>query len=569
MSSTRRIALIGGAAVAGVLAMVMCLILLVVLMFGGAQQQATLKSSRLCAVGGTTAADGSVAIPLMGRVTSNFGPRPNPFYPGYIPPGYASEAPLLFHNAVDIGGIPEGTPVNAVMGGTVIGVNVGGEEIGNVLKIDSGGGVEWRYVHLATGTTVVEVGQQVQAGQHLAGAGQTGVAKGVHLHLMLYLDGQVANPQEYLAQKGLILEKGQPPRLTAPSGGASSSPSGTPTPSPSVSGSKVGAQTQAEGPVTVTLPEGGPYTLSPEQQENASIIIGVARELNVSDQGIVVALMTALQESMLKNLANTGVPESMGLPHQGEGQNKDSVNMFQQRTSMGWGAVQDLMNPEYAARAFFGGPTGPLHGSKRGLLDIPGWEGLGLGAAGQTVQASAYPDAYDKWEQTAGQILGQVTGTAPLMCQGGGLVSEDQAAAASGEQALDEGSRRLEIPASATRAGVVASAERGVGGDYVWGEADFRSWDASGMVAWAFQDNDIPMPRQAPWSVGRRTETPKPGDIVAQQWDPQRGRWKHVGIYVGEGLMISAINESAGTRKHPVTQTGDNPVYFDVFQEQQ
>ncbi|WP_183956420.1 M23 family metallopeptidase, partial [Staphylococcus aureus] len=72
---------------------------------------------------------------------------------------------------MDIGGIPEGTPINAVMGGTVIGTNMEGEEGGNILKIDSGNGIEWRYVHIANGTTVVKPGQQVKAGDHLAGAG--------------------------------------------------------------------------------------------------------------------------------------------------------------------------------------------------------------------------------------------------------------------------------------------------------------------------------------------------------------------------------------------------------------
>lgn len=146
----RRAVFIGAGAVVAVVAFVVVLILLIILMIGGAQQKLKMQQSSLsCVVGGLTAADGSLAIPLMGRVTSDYGPRPNPFGPGYIPPGYTSEAPLLFHGGVDIGGIPEGTPINAVMGGTVIGTNMGDEEGGNILKIDSGNGIEWRYVHLS------------------------------------------------------------------------------------------------------------------------------------------------------------------------------------------------------------------------------------------------------------------------------------------------------------------------------------------------------------------------------------------------------------------------------------
>ena len=433
----RRAVFIGAGAVVAVVAFVVVLILLIILMIGGAQQKLKMQQSSFsCVVGGLTAADGSLAIPLMGRVTSDYGPRPNPFGPGYIPPGYTSEAPLLFHGGVDIGGIPEGTPINAVMGGTVIGTNMEGEEGGNILKIDSGNGIEWRYVHIANGTTVVKPGQQVKAGDHLAGAGETGVATGVHLHLMLYVNGERSNPQTWLAERGLILEKGQMPRLTSPAGGgaagaassssAAASSSSAPSAklasgsSPAGAAASDGQPPKVNGPVRITLPEGSEWTLSPEQVENAALIIGVARELNISDKGIQVALMTGLQETMLQNMANPTLPESMNFPHQKTGTNKDSVNVFQQRTVAGWGSVPELMNPEYAARAFFGGPTGPNKGMPPGLLDIPGWEGMAPGSAAQAVQNSRHPDEYNKWENAANQILGQVTGTTPMMCQGAG-----------------------------------------------------------------------------------------------------------------------------------------------------
>ena len=584
----RRAVFIGAGAVVAVVAFVVVLILLIILMIGGAQQKLKMQQSSLsCVVGGLTAADGSLAIPLMGRVTSDYGPRPNPFGPGYIPPGYTSEAPLLFHGGVDIGGIPEGTPINAVMGGTVIGTNMEGEEGGNILKIDSGNGIEWRYVHIANGTTVVKPGQQVKAGDHLAGAGETGVATGVHLHLMLYVNGERSNPQTWLAERGLILEKGQMPRLTSPAGGdaagaassssAAASSSSAPSAklasgsSPAGAAASDGQPPKVNGPVRITLPEGSEWTLSPEQVENAALIIGVARELNISDKGIQVALMTGLQETMLQNMANPTLPESMNFPHQKTGTNKDSVNVFQQRTVAGWGSVPELMNPEYAARAFFGGPTGPNKGMPPGLLDIPGWEGMAPGSAAQAVQNSRHPDEYNKWENAANQILGQVTGTTPMMCQGAGgaaaAASATSSTAPEGNHALDEDTKRLEIPADFSRSKIVSRAEAGIGGTYTYGAAEFRSWDASGLVSRVYQDNGIDMPRQAPWTVGKRTETPQPGDIVAQKWDPTRGRWEHVGIYVGDGMMISAINESAGTRKYPVTQTGTDTVYFDVIQE--
>jgi murein DD-endopeptidase len=53
------------------------------------------------------------------------------------------------------------------------------------------------------------------------------------------------------------------------------------------------------------------------------------------------------------------------------------------RPQSGWGTVEELMDPDYQAAAFFGGPDGPNHGSPRGLLDIPGWEEMGKGEAAQ------------------------------------------------------------------------------------------------------------------------------------------------------------------------------------------
>jgi len=79
------------------------------------------------------------------------------------------------------------------------------------------------------------------------------------------------------------------------------------------------------------------------------------------------------------------------------------------RTSTGWGTVAHLMDPGYQARAFFGGPTGPNHGSPRGLLDITGWRQLPKGAAAQAVEVSAYPDRYAHYAPVAEAILTGLT----------------------------------------------------------------------------------------------------------------------------------------------------------------
>jgi LysM repeat protein len=126
--------------------------------------------------------------------------------------------------------------------------------------------------------------------------------------------------------------------------------------------------------------------MNEEMKQNAQIIFRVGKDLGVSDFGIVIALAAAMQESSLKNI---------------DYGDRDSVGLFQQRTSQGWGTIAQIMEPKYSARAFFGGPTGPNAGKIRGLLDIKNWPTMSLAQAAQTVQISAFPDAYQKWELSA------------------------------------------------------------------------------------------------------------------------------------------------------------------------
>ena len=83
------------------------------------------------------------------------------------------------------------------------------------------------------------------------------------------------------------------------------------------------------------------------------------------------------------------------------------------RHASGWGTVAELMDPEYQARAFFGGPTGPNSGSPRGLLDIIDWQRLDPGEAAQAVEVSAYPDRYQNYEPVAETILAALTRAQP------------------------------------------------------------------------------------------------------------------------------------------------------------
>lgn len=151
----------------------------------------------------TVSAEG-FAEPVRGRVTSRFGPRPNPFGEGSAPPSTDTDA-LTDHTGVDLGGVPEGTTFHSVSDGRVLFVEAGGDAGGNLLAVDSGDGHVWRYLHAAPDSTVVNAGQRVSAGDALAGVGQTGTATGVHLHLELRVDGTPVDPEPYLRERGVEL----------------------------------------------------------------------------------------------------------------------------------------------------------------------------------------------------------------------------------------------------------------------------------------------------------------------------------------------------------------------------
>jgi hypothetical protein len=131
----------------------------------------------------------------------------------------------------------------------------------------------------------------------------------------------------------------------------------------------------------------GRYQLALDQAANAATIAAVGKAAGLPDHAVTVALAAALQESALHNLT---------------GGDRDSVGLFQQRPSQGWGT------PSYAAAAFF-----------RALENQPGWASLPVTEAAQLVQRSAAPDAYAAWEQEARALAEALTGEVAggLACQ--------------------------------------------------------------------------------------------------------------------------------------------------------
>ena len=132
-----------------------------------------------------------------------------------------------------------------------------------------------------------------------------------------------------------------------------------------------------------------PYTLSTEQAANAATIsaVGTAREL--PSRAVTIALAVALQESKLINV---------------EYGDRDSVGLFQQRPSQGWGSHGQIMDPRYAAAKFFDA-----------LVKVRGWQAMQIAAAAQAVQKSGHPAAYQRWENQATTLARAFTGAGPAL----------------------------------------------------------------------------------------------------------------------------------------------------------
>lgn len=138
---------------------------------------------------------------------------------------------------------------------------------------------------------------------------------------------------------------------------------------------------------TVSTPA-AQYLRSADRTDNVAIISAVGWTLGFDEQGVTVALATAIQESGLRNL---------------DYGDRDSVGLFQQRTSQGWGTIEQIMDPRYSATMFY-----------QTLTKVQGWEDLSVTDAAQAVQRSGFPEAYADHEAEGrawANALGGVEGT--------------------------------------------------------------------------------------------------------------------------------------------------------------
>ncbi|MBA2944351.1 heavy metal transporter [Streptomyces sp. PSKA28] len=132
--------------------------------------------------------------------------------------------------------------------------------------------------------------------------------------------------------------------------------------------------------------DGASYELTPEQAVNAATISAVGTSRGMPERAVTIALATALQESALRNISHG---------------DRDSLGLFQQRPSQGWGTPKEIMDPAYSAGEFY-----------EHLAKVPGYSRLPLTVAAQRVQRSGYPQAYAKHEPDATLLAAALTGRA-------------------------------------------------------------------------------------------------------------------------------------------------------------
>jgi hypothetical protein len=132
---------------------------------------------------------------------------------------------------------------------------------------------------------------------------------------------------------------------------------------------------------------GAAIPLDTSQAGIAATIAGIAVRHRLPQRAVTIALAAALQESQLQNL---------------DYGDRDSVGVFQQRPSQGWGTTAEIEDPVYATTKFFGA-----------LVKVPGYTTMPVDRAAQDVQHSADGSAYEQWVGLATQLTGYFTGTSP------------------------------------------------------------------------------------------------------------------------------------------------------------
>ncbi|MEV7121229.1 C40 family peptidase [Kitasatospora griseola] len=281
-----------------------------------------------------------------------------------------------------------------------------------------------------------------------------------------------------------------------------------------------------------------------EQIPNAKTIQATGVAMHIPVRGQVVALATALQESGLRNI-NYG--------------DRDSLGLFQQRPSQGWGTPEQIMQPVYASTKFY-----------EALQRVSGWQSMTVTQAAQAVQRSGYPDAYAKWEPLATALQQAI---APLLAgadAGSSASPSPSAPSTAGPSAGGgcataggDGSGFGPIPPGALPEGYTIPADAPpqvqtairwalgqLGTPYQWGGTctdphgsdPMGRCDCSSLMQMAYKAAGVTLTRTTYTQVGEGTAVSatalKPGDLLFTRGTAAVP--EHVGMFIGGGLVLHA-----------------------------
>ncbi|GAY13158.1 C40 family peptidase [Pseudonocardia sp. N23] len=301
----------------------------------------------------------------------------------------------------------------------------------------------------------------------------------------------------------------------------------------------------------------GDRSWSAEQTDNAQTIVQVAVSRQLPRRAAVVAVSTAIVESALRNMSHG---------------HADSLGLFQQRPSQGWGPPETVLNPALAAAAFFDR-----------LTLVPGWATMAPGVAAQTVQRSAFPHRYAPAERAAAALVAylwpgpdestpedpQAAAAATLRCADQGAAdvvparAEDPTPRGGPQRsparvAKDRVPAGFTLPADPRQRAAVAYAISKISRPYVWGAKGPDAFDCSGLMtaAWAAAGVPVPAGTVTQKTAGTPVELSRvaPGDLLlipGSLGSPRNPR--HVGMYIGHGLVVDAHDSRSGVIVSPLS----------------
>jgi NlpC/P60 family len=295
------------------------------------------------------------------------------------------------------------------------------------------------------------------------------------------------------------------------------------------SAAEQGAATSVLGQLQqgMCVPIGPVPTLTTAQATNAETIVAAAETLGAGERGAQIALMVAYTESSLVNLG----PES---------DNDGSIGLFQQRVAAGWGTTAEEQDPTDATGMFI-----------ERLMAVPDWQGIAPWAAAQDVQRSAFRGGtnYEANWNLAAVLLRAVTGLAAKQNCGGEIGAEPAGPAR--QFGLPP---NYVVPPGATPAEILAItyAISKLGDAYVWGAAGPNSFDCSGLTMMAWAQAGVPLDHYTGDQLNEGTPVAgyaavSPGDLVLIPGsDGTLADPGHVGIFIGYGLVLSAVDPQQG-----------------------